>query len=78
MDADGSDQTRLTETIESEAFVSWTPDGEWLLVSRIRDEEDDYDVFAIRPDGSCEVQVTDTDAWEWSPTWIGPTESLSC
>ena len=78
MDADGSDQTRLTETIESEAFVSWTPDGEWLLVSRIRDEEDDYDVFAIRPDGSCEVKVTDTDAWEWSPTWIGPTESLSC
>jgi hypothetical protein len=44
----------------------------------IPDEDDDYDVYAIRADGSCEVQLTDTRAWEWSPTWIGTTDSPSC
>ena len=78
VDADGSDERRLTETTANEAFAAWTPDGEWILFSRIAAEGDDYDVFAVREDGSCEVQLTDTKAWEWSATWIGATDSLSC
>jgi TolB protein len=78
MDADGSNQRRLTRTSETESFPAWTPDGEWVLVARIGDEDGDYDVHAIRPDGSCEVQVTDTEAWEWSASWIGPTDRISC
>jgi Tol biopolymer transport system component len=78
VDADGSDERRLTETTEHEAYAGWTPDGEWILFSRIADEEGDYDLYAVRADGECEVQLTDTPEWEWSPSWTGPTDSLEC
>ena len=55
-DADGSNERRLTETAATEGFAAWTPDGGWILFSRIRDEEDDYDIYAVRADGSCEVR----------------------
>jgi Tol biopolymer transport system component len=78
VDADGSDERRLTETTTQESFAGWTPDGEWVLFSRTRDEQDDDDLYAVREDGECEVQLTDTEASEWSPSWIGPTDSLEC
>ena len=79
VDSDGSDEQRLTETTAHEDFAGWTPDGEWILFSRIEDGQGDYDVYAVRADGECEVQLTDTgEAWEWSASWIGPTESLEC
>ncbi len=78
IDADGSDERRLTETTAHEDFAGWTPDGEWVLFSRIADASDDYDLFAVRADGECEVQLTDTPEWEWSPSWTGPTDSLEC
>ena len=64
VDADGSDERRLTETTAHEDFAGWTPDGEWVLFSRIADASDDYDLFAVRADGECEVQLTDTPEWE--------------
>ena len=78
IDADGSDERRLTETTAHEDFAGWTPDGEWVLFSRIPDASDDYDLFAVRADGECEVRLTDTPAWEWSASWTGPTDSLEC
>lgn len=76
--ADGSDETRLTETTASEGYVGWTPDGEWILFSRMGDERGGYDLFAVRADGGCETQLTDTPAWEWSASWRGRTDSLAC
>jgi Tol biopolymer transport system component len=78
IDADGSDENRLTETTANEEYAGWTPDGEWILFSRIEDPAGDYDIHAVRADGSCEVQLTDTAAWEWSASWIGATDSLDC
>ena len=72
VDSDGSDEQRLTETTAHEDFAGWTPDGEWILFSRIEDDQGDYDLYAVRVDGECEVQLTDTDeAWEWSASWVG-------
>ena len=78
VDADGSDERRLTETTAHEDFAGWTPDGEWVLFSRIADAAGDYDLYAVRADGECEVQLTDTPGGSASPSWTGPTDSLDC
>jgi Tol biopolymer transport system component len=43
MDGDGSNQRRVTPEIGQ--FVTWSPDGEQLLVSG-------HSLYVIRPDGS--------------------------
>jgi Tol biopolymer transport system component len=50
MDADGSDQLRLTETDAPEYQVSWSPDGRRLL-------------FVSERDGNPEIYVTDLDGF---------------
>jgi hypothetical protein len=48
MDADGSDQRRVTP--EFGQFVTWSPDGGYLLVSgRV--------LYVVRPDGSGRSEV---------------------
>jgi Tol biopolymer transport system component len=78
VDSDGSGEERLTETPAHEDFAGWTPDGEWILFSRIEDEDGGYDLYAVRADGECEIRLTDTEEWEWSASWLGSTDSLAC
>ena len=49
MDADGSDQRRVTP--EAGQFVTWSPDGEYLLVSG-------RSLYVIRPDGTGRAEVS--------------------
>lgn len=78
VDRDGKEPTRLTRNPESDGSPSWTPDGEWILFSRIPDDDADHDLYAVRSNGRCEVQVTDTRVWELSPAWLGPSTGLAC
>ena len=82
MDADGSDVTRLTRTPDDEGSPAWSPDGTRIVYSRIRDENDDYDLWLVNANGDCARQLTRDEAWEWTPDWYGPNESsgspLSC
>ncbi|MCP3956442.1 MAG: hypothetical protein GY719_01175 [bacterium] len=55
---DGSDVVRLTDNELYEAEVSISPDGQWILFTR--QIEGRLDLWRMRPDGSDEVQVTDT------------------
>ena len=50
--------------------------GEAVNVTRT--PEDDYDVHAVRADGSCETQLTDEPVWELTPAWTGGTDAISC
>jgi WD40 repeat protein len=79
MDASGGDFRRLTGSAADEAAADWTGDGEWIVFGRITDEEDDWDLWAVRADGECEVQLTDTKRWEIDAEWHGPGDGgLSC
>jgi TolB protein len=60
MDADGSDQRRVTP--EYGHFVTWSPDGRSLLVSG-------YDLFVIRPDGTGRTTLVPDGGG--IPDWIG-------
>jgi Tol biopolymer transport system component len=68
MDASGEGDRRLTKSPAHDAAVEWSGDGEWILFGRIPDEEDDWDLWAVRADGECELQLTDTDRWRSPPS----------
>lgn len=59
---DGSDRIRLTHNEFYEAEVSVSPDGEWILFTRMA--EGRLDLWRMRPDGSDETRVTDTPDWQ--------------
>ena len=59
---DGSDVRRLTNNELYEAEVSVSPDGEWILFGRLVDGR--MDLWRMRPDGSEELQITDTPEWQ--------------
>jgi TolB protein len=71
-DANGENERRITQTTAQEVHPRWSPDGQKLLFARIRSEEDDYELFIINADGTCEQQLTDNEDWDWMPDWIGP------
>ena len=52
VDADGSDERRLTETTAHEDFAGWTPDGDGCCSRASRTRPDDYDLFRSAPTAS--------------------------
>ena len=57
MDADGSDQTRLTNSVSWEEDPVWAPDGTKILFSRLFGKTD---LFVVDPDGSNQLNLTNT------------------
>jgi Tol biopolymer transport system component len=75
MDADGSNQARLTETKDvNEARPGWSPDGALIAYQRgeVVDNAQGTGVFVMKPDGSCPTAVAfDEELYTWfaSPDW---------
>lgn len=69
MNADGSDQRRLTNNIFQDTFPAWSPDGKRIAFLSTR--EGDIEIYTMDPDGGNVVRVTDSigeDAHaSWSP-----------
>jgi hypothetical protein len=79
MDASGKGVRRLTSSTAHEAAADWSGDGEWIVIGRIASQEDDWDLWAVRADGECEIQLTDTARWEIDAEWHGAGDGgLSC
>ena len=67
VNADGSDQTRLTKTegIESQD-ASWSPDGSKIAFYTYRGNGD---IFLMNPDGSGETRLTKSPHDDLTPSW---------
>jgi TolB protein len=50
------------------AASSFSPDGQWIAFNSLRNN-DQADIFIMRPDGSDLRQVTDNPEPDWQPQW---------
>ena len=69
MNADGSNQTRLTTDANVDAVPSWSPDGTRIVFRRNTLGQQDGDIWAMNADGSGEVKLTEDTAADDNPAW---------
>ena len=67
MEADGSQQRRLTGTEAAEYDISWSPDGRRILF--VSEEKGNADIWMVKPDGSKQVRLTENNASDVRPVW---------
>jgi TolB protein len=70
MQADGSNQTRLTDDPADDRDPVWSPDGQWIAFISLRDGVSE--LYVMRADGSAQTRLTDDAETEtgrpaWSP-----------
>ena len=67
MNADGSDQTRLTFNVFFDGNPTWSPDGERIAFQSRSDG--DHELYVINVDGSGLTKLTDNDYPDILPAW---------
>jgi Tol biopolymer transport system component len=75
MNADGTEQDRLTEGPGTDEAPSWSPDGKKIAFTSDRETADnpygDDEIYTMDPDGSNPTNVSNTDKWsrDEAPSW---------
>jgi Tol biopolymer transport system component len=67
MNADGSDQVRLTENNFQDALASWSPDGTKIAFNSNRDL--DHEIYVMDADGSNQTRLTFSPREDAHPMW---------
>jgi uncharacterized protein (DUF885 family)/Tol biopolymer transport system component len=67
MNADGSDQTLLTEIGGANTSPDWSPDGQRILFDSTRDGN--HEIYVMNADGSDPVNLTLHPSHDTSPAW---------
>ena len=67
INADGSDQRRLTQSPGFDGFPAWSPDGSSILWESNRGAR--RGIWTMRADGSSQRQVGADGGVDWFPTW---------
>ncbi len=67
INADGSNQTRITDNPEFDSFPSWSPDGRRIAFDSERDGT--AEIYVMNADGSNQTNLTNNPAWDSSSSW---------
>jgi Tol biopolymer transport system component len=70
MNADGSNQTRLTFNTLYDSRPQWAADGRKLVFMRIT-ADGNWEIFRLNADGSDQVDLTNSPAFEWGQSTQG-------
>ena len=69
MNADGSNQVRLTSNGALDTYPDWSPDGARIIF--YSKEDGQYAIYVMNADGSGQTNITDYSARDIEPSW-GP------
>lgn len=67
LDLDTGEKRQLTDNPGADWAQGWSPDGEWVLIAS--EYEGDWDVYAIRPDGTDRIRITCHSGNARGPSW---------
>ena len=67
MNADGSNQTRLTDAPGYDGGPFFTPDGQHIVWRHFTPDGSQADIYTMRIDGSNVQRLTDFDSMSWAP-----------
>ena len=67
MNADGSEQTNLTNNPAMDTFPSWSPGGKKIAFQSFRDGN--WDIYVMNADGSEQTNLTNNPASDGEPSW---------
>ncbi|NJN67858.1 MAG: TIR domain-containing protein [Chloroflexaceae bacterium] len=67
MNADGSNQTRLTYDGAKDSFPAWSPDGGQIAFQT--DRNGNWDIYVMNSNGSNQRQLTSDEAHDMYPSW---------
>ena len=67
MNADGSNQTQLTDSPGYDGGPFFTPDGQHIVWRHFTSDGSQADIYTMRTDGSNRRRLTDFDSMSWAP-----------
>uniref|UniRef100_UPI00374DB697 TolB family protein n=1 Tax=Armatimonas sp. TaxID=1872638 RepID=UPI00374DB697 len=67
MNMDGTSQTRLTSSVGSETYPSWSRDGAKIAFVSSRDSS--FEIYSMNADGTGQTRLTNNAAADFSPSW---------
>jgi hypothetical protein len=67
MNADGSNQTRLTNNMFSDSNPSWSPDSNKITFGTNRDGN--FEIYSMNSNGSNQVNLTNNASSDFDPVW---------
>jgi TolB protein len=69
MNADGSNQTRLTNNASDDYSPAWSPDGSKIAFHSVPPGTDSSDIWVMNADGSNQTNLTNSASEDYSPAW---------
>jgi Tol biopolymer transport system component len=69
MNADGTEQTNVTNNPDADEFPAWSPDGTKISFNRCSPIGVDCDVYTMNADGSGVTRLTNNPADDFLPAW---------
>jgi Tol biopolymer transport system component len=67
--ADGTDLTRLTGSVDFEAFPSWSPDGSQIVFASRRQDGSYSEIYVMDADGGHPQRLSTDSVEDHSPSW---------